>query len=269
MSAAFPVALRRRECLIVAADAKRIAAIASAARHLGLPDTFAEISSAERLLAQDRFSIVVLDSEATGSQDFLRVLRRYCARTSAVSVLLLPESGTLRRGLSEGATLVIRRPRNTDAARKSLRSALNLTRPDLRRALRLSLEPVVHIAAAGHSLRGQVLDISERGIGVAVREPLPLGTTVQLRLLLPGMKVPLETAGGVVHVESDRMGIRFAQFSSREHQLRLLDWLSYLREYAREDGEGPEPVPTGEGNRRPSAPSRSGWKRMWTSVVRP
>ena len=262
-----PAILKKRECLVIGDDHTAL----TAARALGLAtERSAQPATVARLLSSDRFAIVVLDGEMPDAQQHLLAVREYCTRNTAVSLLLLPEEGSLPRGFGRGATLVVRKPLTAEAARTALRSALHLTRPQRRRTLRLSLEPLVHIACGGRSQRGQVLDVSESGIAVCGCDPLPRGAAVQLRLLLPGMKSPIEVNGTVARCAAERVGIRFGKFSDPDHQLQLQEWLAYLRDFARraEPAAAPAPAEREESVRRVARPRRSPWSRMWTSVVR-
>ncbi|HEU5450578.1 MAG TPA: PilZ domain-containing protein [Terriglobales bacterium] len=262
------VALRKRECLVIADGGAR-SAVMSSARALSLKtESSTHHEVVERLLSGDRFAIVVLDGELPEASLLLPLVRQYCARNAAVSLLLLPEKAGLPRGFGRGATLVIRKPLATDTARTALRSALHLTRPARRRTQRLSLEPLVHIACGGRAQRGQVVDISESGIGATISEPLPRGTTVELRLLLPGMKDPILVSGIVARSTPELMGIRFAEFAAEEHQAVLQDWLAYFREFSQRSPAAVGPAPRAENARRGSAAQRSTWGRMWNSVVR-
>lgn len=262
------VALRKRECLVIVDGGAR-SAVMSAARALSLKtESSTHLEVVERLLSGDRFAIVVLDGELPEASYLLPLVRQYCVRNASVSLLLLPEKGGLPRGFGRGATLVIRKPLSTEAARKALRSALHLTRPARRRTQRLSLEPLVHIASGGRAQRCQVVDISESGIGALASEPLPRGAAVQLRLLLPGMKNPIEVSGVVARSSPELVGIRFADFAAQEDQAQLQDWLAYFRDFAERASATASLGPRSESARRGGTATRSPWGRMWSSVVR-
>lgn len=264
-----PLPLKKRECLLVGVGAQTLVTVRRALRELAITGHACTRQELAACLNGDRFSIVVLDGDAAHAPELLSKIRDYCSRTAAVSLLLLPEAGGTPRGFGRGATMMARKPLTADSARKSLRSALSLTRPPRRRTFRLCVEPLVHIAGGEQIQRAQVLDVSDTGIAVRAPEMLPRGASVELRLLLPGMNSPVEVRGAVARVAHDRMGIRFLEFASARHHRALQDWMAFLRDFAHRDAAADETPAWESAKRRPShrPPQRSAWKRVWSLVT--
>lgn len=269
---------KKRECLIVCGDAAAITALQLALHSLALSGQIARtLEEAAPALQTEQIGIVVLDAGLAGAQEFMALVRDYCARTNAISVVFQPPEGSYLRG----ATLVGVRPLTPESAKQYLRSALNLTRPARRRTLRICLEPLVHLTCNGNTERRQIADISETGLAIR-GERLPRGAEVKLRLLLPGMKSPLEATGAVSRPALDRTGIRFGNFATPEQEQCLRDWLAYIRDYSRRVPASAKPASSHHpGNaamsgasrhhrssyRRSPEPQRSGWGRMWRTIV--
>jgi hypothetical protein len=96
---------------------------------------------------------------------------------------------------------------------------------------------VVHIGVDGVTVKAKIIDISESGLAAAVNHDITPGTCVHMRLLLPGAKRFVEATGKVVRVTDDRIGFRFAEFRSEQHQAHFHSWLSHFQNFgtAREE----------------------------------
>jgi DNA-binding NarL/FixJ family response regulator len=116
--------------------------------------------------------------------------------------------------LRAGANLVLPRTVSTSAFDRRLQELLAVPR---RREMRLaaSLQLWCRSEPTGPLKEAVVLNLSVRGMLIETQEPLPLGTTVEIRLPLPGDGEPLvlmglvereaETPGGKGH----RNGVQF------------------------------------------------------------
>ena len=97
-----------------------------------------------------------------------------------------------------------------------------------RRATRLNHEIPVAYRSVGSFLTDWATNISQGGLFINTRKPLPVGTTVKILVQLPGTSFPFQLAGRVTRVtELDNranrvpgMGVEFTDVDeSKRHEL--------------------------------------------------
>jgi hypothetical protein len=88
--------------------------------------------------------------------------------------------------------------------------------------------------SAGQRLTGHAYDVSEGGVRVELDEPLMQGEPVQLRLNLPGERVPVSANANVVWINDElddpgprRMAFAFREFSTFADRERLLRFMGH------------------------------------------
>ena len=101
-----------------------------------------------------------------------------------------------------------------------------------RRGIRAPFAMKAMIREGDEYLPCQVLNLSEGGVFVMKKDPLPMGREVRLRLPFQGMEIPMEVRGKVVYVEKKAkgkhpsgMGIQFDELetATREKLQRYLE----------------------------------------------
>ena len=80
-----------------------------------------------------------------------------------------------------------------------------------RRHVRVPTTFPVQVVSKELRLVDEARDLSEGGIGVATKRPIPPMTLVPVRLELPTEKQPVEVLGRVMWATDTAMGIRFEQ----------------------------------------------------------
>jgi uncharacterized protein (TIGR02266 family) len=106
-----------------------------------------------------------------------------------------------------------------------------------RRAPRLHHEIPVAYRSVGSFLSDWATNISQGGLFINTRKPLPVGTPVKILIQLPGMRFPFELGGRVTRVtEYDNkanmvpgMGIEFTEVDATR-QRELDHFVSRLRQ---------------------------------------
>jgi uncharacterized protein (TIGR02266 family) len=106
-----------------------------------------------------------------------------------------------------------------------------------RRATRLHHEIPVAYRSVGSFLSDWATNISQGGLFINTRKPLPVGTPVTIIVQLPGAKFPCELAGRVTRItEFDNkanmvpgMGIEFTTLDAARTQ-QIAEFVSRLRE---------------------------------------
>jgi uncharacterized protein (TIGR02266 family) len=105
-----------------------------------------------------------------------------------------------------------------------------------RRATRLHHEIPVAYRSVGSFLSDWATNISQGGLFINTRKPLPVGTPVKILVQLPGMKFPYELTGRVTRItEFDNkanmvpgMGIEFTEVDAAR-QKEIAEFVSRLR----------------------------------------
>lgn len=80
-----------------------------------------------------------------------------------------------------------------------------------RRHVRVPATFPVQVVSKDLRLVDEARDLSEGGVGVATKHPLPPMTLVPMRLELPTAKEPIEILGRVMWANERAMGLRFEQ----------------------------------------------------------
>jgi hypothetical protein len=169
---------------------------------------FAKAADAALQMARDLLpEMVLVDGDTLpGASRLVRRLRQDDAtRGLSLAAIAGREKGAgedaLRRA---GANLVLPRTVSTSAFDRRLQELLAVPR---RREIRLaaSLQLWCRAEPTGPLKEAVVLNLSVRGMLIETQEPLPLGTTVEIRLPLPGDGEALSLMG-LVEREAERNG---------------------------------------------------------------
>ncbi len=110
-------------------------------------------------------------------------------------------------------------------------------RHDERKAMRTRMD--YRNEGGGDFLYEYTQNISEGGIFIETREPLPVGTTVEMRFQPPGTEDPVEVKGKVVWINPFRpdddnpnpgMGIQFSAVTDEEREIvaQVVKAIAYL-----------------------------------------
>ena len=169
----------------------------------------------------------------------LRLVRTYGEGRPGEPLALVGSSGRLEiavregsaaalLGLGRGAPIVVRS--GGDDAREAIPVEWRaMSQPDpenRRRAARLQHELPVTYRTVGSFLSDWATDISQRGLFINTRNPLPVGTEVKLIIQIPGAAFPYDMVGRVARVVpldaktgAPGMGVEFVDLdgAKREH----------------------------------------------------
>lgn len=163
-------------------------------------DAAAGIDTARRLVP----NLVVVDAGLEQAGDLLRTLRAEGAtrRISLAAIAAADAEGDLRRS---GANLVLPAPVDPVAWDQRLEELLDV--PPRREArLHASFDVWCRSDPSREAQEAVVLNMSVRGMLVETSETLPVGSTVDLRLSLPGDAEPVTLIGLVVRTTAVEAG---------------------------------------------------------------
>jgi c-di-GMP-binding flagellar brake protein YcgR len=77
---------------------------------------------------------------------------------------------------------------------------------------------LLEVPATGKQYDAVCTDLSEEGLAAELPEPVPAGTQVVARLLLPGSTRPVRIKGTVEHNQDQRCGVTFSDLSEDEQE---------------------------------------------------
>ena len=171
-------------------------------------DVAGGLDSARRLVP----NLVVVDAGLEKAVDLLRTLRQEGA-TRRISLAAIADADSEIELRRSGANLVLHAPVDPVAWDRRLEELLDV--PPRREArLRAAFEVWCRSDPSAEAREAVVLNMSVRGMLIETRETLPVGSTVDLRLSLPGDADPVALIGLVVRttaVEGGRFrnGVQF------------------------------------------------------------
>jgi c-di-GMP-binding flagellar brake protein YcgR len=77
---------------------------------------------------------------------------------------------------------------------------------------------LLEVPATGNQYDAVCTDLSEEGMAAELPEPVPAGTQVVARLLLPGSTRTLRINGVIEHSQDQRCGVTFSDLSGDEQE---------------------------------------------------
>jgi len=191
--------------------------------HIGV-DVEPEPERARARLVKSKVDALIVDCDLEGSKTFLLGLEK-----ESNSVPLVIVSGSTERDqLQEtGAAFIFEKPISVEQAVHTLSAARNMILDGRlryhRHAMRL---PVALCCGDEKRLNAHLLNLSQGGMGIRLREPLSLRGQVHVGVALPGSKSRLKVQGEVVWTDRHgNVGIRFLEMTPNTKQSLQL-WLA-------------------------------------------
>jgi PilZ domain len=77
---------------------------------------------------------------------------------------------------------------------------------------------LLEVPATGKHHNAVCTDLSKEGLAAEMSEPIPAGTQVVARLLLPGSTQPIQIKGAIEHSQDQRCGVTFSDLSGDEQE---------------------------------------------------
>jgi len=192
--------------------------------HIGV-DVICEPDRARARLAKSKIDALIVDCDLNGASRFLRDVLSGTIRNSAPLIIV---SGSQGRNTLEakGASFVFQKPISVEQAVHTLSAARNLIIEGRLRYHREGLNAPVSLDWNSKSrVAAYLRNVSQGGIGIRLRRPIPLSGPVQAHFVLPGTKRRMKVQGEVAWTGPDgNAGIRFVEIKPQaKRHLQL--WL--------------------------------------------
>jgi PilZ domain len=189
-------------------------------------DVESELARAQAKLAKSKIDALIVDCDLQGTASFLRSVQ------NSVPLVIVSGSNGRRQLEAMRAAFVFQKPISVEQAVHTLSAARNMILDGRLRYHRQVLDlPVSLTVGNKRRLKGQVVNLSQGGLGLKVRQTLPLAGLMGVSFALPGSARALKVQGEVAWADQrGNVGIRFVEVAPEEKR-HLQLWLE--QEYFR------------------------------------
>jgi len=186
------------------------------------------VSSGQEILRSEKFDAIIVDcDDLKGALTVFGGLRKSDSNKNSVTFAILNGSTTTQQAFQMGANFVLQKPISALNAKRCLSAAINFMIRERRRYFRHPVEMSATISfGEGQKLKVMLTNISEGGMAIFFRGPLPKGAVSTVSFKLPGAATPLEPKVQMAWMdESGRAGLRFIDVP-KESRVQLDAWLN-------------------------------------------
>jgi len=181
-----------------------------------------DFARATMRLAQDRFDVVILESESNAEViSLLRDTRVSRLNDGTLAVVVASSQESNREMFSLGVNFVLYKPVAHERALSSLRAARAVMRKEKRKSARASVyaHAVVDYADAQQE-KATLVNLAEQGMSVRFGKKIPPTGKVYFQFQLPGQSMSVRLSGQVVWQEwSGRAGVQFIDIPKASRKL--------------------------------------------------
>jgi CheY-like chemotaxis protein len=186
------------------------------------------VSSGQEILRTEKFDAIIVDcDDLKGALSVLEGLRISASNKNSVTFAILNGSTTTQQAFQMGANFVLQKPITALNARRCFSAAVNFMMRERRRYFRHPVEiPATLSFGEGQRLKVTLTNLSEGGMAIFFRGPVPKGGVSTVAFKLPGAATPLEPKVQVAWMdEAGHAGLRFIDVSN-EARTQLDGWLA-------------------------------------------
>jgi CheY-like chemotaxis protein len=217
------------ESLLLSRDPEVIRVLQPALEKLSIDvEVCRGVSSGQEILRTEKFDAIIVDcDDLKGALSVLEGLRKSDSNKNSVTFAILNGSTTTQQAFQMGANFVLQKPVSALNAKRCLSAAINFMISERRRYFRHPVELSATISfGEGQKLKVTLTNISEGGMAVFFRGPLPKGAVSSVSFKLPGAATPLEPKVQIAWIdESGRAGLRFIDMP-KGSRAQLDGWLA-------------------------------------------
>jgi len=209
---------RRSSCLQVLESAAQQASL--------LPDVCDTAGHAVDRLATQSYSALVVDLEAPGAENVLRMAHLLPSADRPVVFAMVSDRTPVATAYEFRANFVLYKPLQAEQVLRSLRAARGFMPMDRRRSSRSAAKSLVHFDLPGSAgYPAMLLDVNASGMSVQTTGAIPLRNTIPFRLQLPEGGIVRGAAEVLWTDSSGRAGLIFSKLATQARE-SIASWLS-------------------------------------------
>ncbi len=217
------------ESLLLSRDPEVIRVVQPALEKLSIDvEVCRGVNSGQEILRTERFDAIIVDcDDLKGALGVLEGLRKSVSNKNSVTFAIVNGSTTTQQAFKMGANFVLQKPISALNARRCFSAAVNFMMRERRRYFRHPVEmPATLSFGEGQKMKVTVTNLSEGGMAIFFRGPLPKGGVSTVSFNLPGAASALEPKVQVAWMdESGHAGLRFIDVP-KESRAQLDAWLA-------------------------------------------
>ncbi|MDP9268662.1 MAG: PilZ domain-containing protein [Acidobacteriota bacterium] len=184
--------------------------------------------AATRHLVTRRFDGVFVDAAIESAAELLLDVKEAPGGQRAVCFAILEGKTSVKEAFSFGAGFILYKPLSLEKTKNSLRAAHGLMMRERRRQFRHHLEDVHARVSFGGAAETtcEILDLSEGGMAVHLREYTERRGKLSAQFTLPGQSEPIKAEAEITWADDHgRLGVHFTSMPSPSHAA-LESWLA-------------------------------------------
>ena len=217
------------ESLLLSRDPEVIRVVQPALEKLSIDvEVCRGVNSGQEILRTERFDAIIIDcDDLKGALGVLEGLRKSVSNKNSATFAIVNGNTTTQQAFKMGANFVLQKPISPLNARRCFSAAVNFMMRERRRYFRHPVEmPATLSFGEGQKMKVTVTNLSEGGMAIFFRGPLPKGRVSTVSFNLPGAASALEPKVQVAWMdESGHAGLRFIDVS-KESRAQLDAWLA-------------------------------------------
>ena len=185
-----------------------------------------DLAKARQRLSRTKIDAVIVDYDVDGSRSFVNGLERMRTYRDTFPLILMGGPRDHDELSCSGADYFFQKPISVEQAVQTLAAARNKILRGRLRYHREDLQAPVEIFVAGKQIDGELLNVSQGGVGVQTKSSLPVGETLEVRFAVPSRKTSFRARARVAWIKPDgQAGIRFEELAESD-QDELQVWLA-------------------------------------------
>lgn len=186
-------------------------------------------SHAVERLAAHNYSALVVDLEASGAENVLRMAHLLPQAERPVVFAMVSPRIPVATAYEFRANFVLYKPLQPEQVLRSLRAARGFMPMERRRSARRSAQSIVHFDLPGSDCYpGMLLDLNATGMSVQTTGAIPLRDTVPFRMQLPQGGLVRGSAEVLWTDSSGRAGLTFSRLTAQGRE-GIVAWLTSLK----------------------------------------
>jgi ActR/RegA family two-component response regulator len=217
------------ESLLLSRDPEIIRVLQPALEKLSIDvEVCRGVGSGNEILRTEKFDAIIVDcDDLKGALGVLEGLRKSASNRNSVTFAILNGSTTTQQAFQMGANFVLQKPVSALNAMRCFSAAVNFMLRERRRYFRHPMEASATLTfSEGQKLKISLTNLSEGGMAIFFRGPMPKGSVSSVSFKLPGNASALDTKVQIAWIDdSGRAGLRFIEMP-KESRTRLDAWLA-------------------------------------------